>query len=251
MLMLSVMTPLIFASIFGEYKIVHLLLKYGADPNITDNLHRSPLIHAIENHHFSICKILIDYNANVNLPEKNGYTPLHIACKEINTQTKLINLLISHGANCDQLDFMGRTCIDIVIIKDFLTDYNNDEEWSIEDSNNKLLKVFETLEILISSMNHNSKCNLYRLIIKKKMLFDIANNFRNDENISRKILTDFIFSLITKPLSLKNISKQSLNCIIKRYLEKNSNRRWNELEKLYTIIPLELIDYLKYKDYLY
>uniref|UniRef100_A0A0N5C4R1 ANK_REP_REGION domain-containing protein n=1 Tax=Strongyloides papillosus TaxID=174720 RepID=A0A0N5C4R1_STREA len=246
----SLMTPLIFASTFGEYNIVKSLLEYGADPNITDNSHRSPLIHAIENGHFSICKMLIEYNANVNLPEKNGYTPLHIACKDIKTQTKLINLLVSHGANCDQLDFMGRSCIDIIVIKDYLTDYYNEEEWRSEEDKNKLLEVFETIEILLSSMNHTSKCNLYRLIIKKRMLSNMIHNYRYDQDIQTNILIRFILSLITKPSSLKTISKQSLNSIIKRHIEKHSSKRWKQLEKLYTIIPLEIIDYLKYKEYL-
>uniref|UniRef100_A0A0N5A3U6 ANK_REP_REGION domain-containing protein n=1 Tax=Parastrongyloides trichosuri TaxID=131310 RepID=A0A0N5A3U6_PARTI len=240
----NIITPLIFATIFGDANIVESLLEHGADPNLTDNFHRSPLLYAVENNHLNICKILIDYGANVNLPEKNGYTPLHIACKQIKKKRKFINLLIAHGANCDQPDFMGRSCADIIIIKDFLSD---DDEDDLNIYTNVPLReeVFEALDILISTMSHANKRNLYRLIQKKMIISSIS---QTDE--PKIMLTRFVLSIITKPLSLKIISKQSLNTILKNFCEKQYNKRWEYLEKLYSIIPLEMIDYLKYKEYI-
>jgi ankyrin repeat protein len=49
-----------------------------------------------------LVKLLLEYGADVNSKDDDGYTPLSIACKYKNTE--LVKLLIEHGADIDMVD---------------------------------------------------------------------------------------------------------------------------------------------------
>ena len=117
-------TPLLFAAREGHPEMARLLLAHGADVNETAPAGSTPLLVAAVRGHVTLAKFLLDQGAN---PEGNasvaGYTPLHWAAGQVESQTsvdyvvesgewsalagvptregklELINALLAHGAN--------------------------------------------------------------------------------------------------------------------------------------------------------
>lgn len=98
----EILAPIILASSKGYYEIVKILLKYGANVNITDNNNNTALMIAclkvnIKNYIYNrykkhyVCvldkliKLLLEHsNININLKNNDGYTALHIICRDNN-----------------------------------------------------------------------------------------------------------------------------------------------------------------------
>ena len=91
-------TPLWFACCDGQDSFVKILLDIGADPNIADKFGDSCLHAAIHGHCSTetIQKIL-DHDAHVNAVNKDGASPLLLACST--AQTEAVKLLL--GAMAD------------------------------------------------------------------------------------------------------------------------------------------------------
>lgn len=92
-------------------EIVHALLQAGADPNIaTGRCNETPLQLAIGlGHSPPLFRMFLDHsNANVvNLPDRNGATPMHDACFVGNTQ--IISLLLNAGADPRTVNDYGQS----------------------------------------------------------------------------------------------------------------------------------------------
>ena len=54
------------------------------------------LIDCIRKVYFKLIKLLLEKGANINIKDKNGYTPLMWACKY--NHTEIIELLLDKGA---------------------------------------------------------------------------------------------------------------------------------------------------------
>ena len=59
------------------------LLKGGADPNIKKRNSQTPLMRAVMKGFDIIVNLLIQYNVNVDLQNRNGATALYIACEKM------------------------------------------------------------------------------------------------------------------------------------------------------------------------
>lgn len=89
----------IYATIKGNYPIVLLLLKAGANPNIKDPDGWGAIFWASQENHIDILSILIDYGAQINCLDLEGKSPLNIAVGENNLN--VVNCLLTHGADID------------------------------------------------------------------------------------------------------------------------------------------------------
>ena len=79
-------TPLHQSSFKGDDKIVGILLKHKADCNIQNFVFgKTPLHYAVEYGHEEVVKLLIAANANVSIKDKTESTPLDIAKGNIKT----------------------------------------------------------------------------------------------------------------------------------------------------------------------
>jgi len=95
-------TPLSMAAKKGHKDIVELLIEQGA------NVDGDPiLIWAIENNHVDWLNFLIEKNANVNVQDNSGKTPLIIAAQS--GHTEVVQLLIDRDANVNVQDNYGNT----------------------------------------------------------------------------------------------------------------------------------------------
>ena len=98
-------TPLIHAALKGSHAISGLLLKMGADPNITDTGQSSPLMFAAENNACKTIKTLLSYGADVNAKDECGAGALTIAI--LNGNEEAVRILLDGGANVNDTDKAG------------------------------------------------------------------------------------------------------------------------------------------------
>jgi ankyrin repeat protein len=123
------------------------------DINMQDNDGDSPLHIAIFLANYDIIKILLENNANVNLVDKWGQTPIHrlYFCLNNIDLFKILELLINHKCNFNKQDVNGNTILHL------------------------------TLKQLIK-LNIKTNNILKKFILKLKLL--IPNNIKNNENIT-------------------------------------------------------------------
>lgn len=126
------LTPLRAAISQNRANMVKLLLEHGAhgaDANINIKDHRewTPVRDAVYRNRPDIVKLLLDHDADVNIKDNNGLTPLMIAATMppiIATFTKshrleIAKLLLDAGANRFLKNKDGKTAIDIAIKNKF------------------------------------------------------------------------------------------------------------------------------------
>mmetsp|Transcript_25288 Transcript_25288/g.42362 ORF Transcript_25288/g.42362 Transcript_25288/m.42362 type:complete len:86 (+) Transcript_25288:124-381(+) len=67
------------ASKLGKDDDVIELLKNGVDPNLRGAQNRRAIHRAVGNGHHELVQILIEFKADVEAKDNNGYTPMHWA----------------------------------------------------------------------------------------------------------------------------------------------------------------------------
>lgn len=90
-------SPLFLATTKQNQKIVELLLKHKANPNISNNYGLTPLHNAISLANEMIAELLIKNGADVNAKDRNGWTPLHYCA--FKNLVSIAKLLIEKGAD--------------------------------------------------------------------------------------------------------------------------------------------------------
>ncbi len=92
-------TALHLAAFFGRAEVVRLLLARGANPNLwaTGSLYVQPLHSAVAGGHEEAARLLIEGGAEINSPQRHGYTPLMGAAQ--NGLATTVALLLERGAD--------------------------------------------------------------------------------------------------------------------------------------------------------
>jgi uncharacterized protein len=87
------------AAFFGRPAVARLLLDRGADPNpwATGDLYVQPLHSAVAGGHEAVAEMLIHGGADVDAPQRHGYTPLMGAAQ--NGLAATVQLLLARGAD--------------------------------------------------------------------------------------------------------------------------------------------------------
>ncbi len=104
------------AAFEGYADIIVLLLKHGANINITDEYGATPLEMAASSNKKSVVEVLLAKGADPNKAEnqnsiKAGYTPLHAAASD--GLLDIASLLLDHGAKVNPLTSEGATPLDL------------------------------------------------------------------------------------------------------------------------------------------
>ncbi|KAH9044113.1 ankyrin repeat-containing domain protein, partial [Lactarius deliciosus] len=63
----------------GHCDVVKCLLDHGADVNLPDDHHSTPLTLATHRGHIDVVRVLLEHNADVHSQDDSGQTPLHDA----------------------------------------------------------------------------------------------------------------------------------------------------------------------------
>ena len=128
-------TPLIVASQYGEIMCAHLLLRHGADAQAVDENGDSALHWVAYKGHYEFVRLLVngtpappwsdriqerqpllgesrnaDGTFNIDLPDKQGQTPLHLAA--VRGSVRVVLRLCDIGANLSAEDNAGRTPVE-------------------------------------------------------------------------------------------------------------------------------------------
>ena len=92
-------TALGLASYFGQFDIVVVLLKAGADVNLVskNGMQVSPLHAAVAHRNAPITKVLLEHGADANAKQQLGVTPLHSAAHH--GDSEIVKLLLNHQAD--------------------------------------------------------------------------------------------------------------------------------------------------------
>lgn len=126
--------PLLIAAVYyrysyGDATAVNYLIERGANVNIVrESDSQTPLLHAINAETDSmLIRLLISKGANVNHQDNNGYTPLHMAV--VYNNEIVIEILINAGADRSIKNEDGHTAEEMARhrhkdeIADFIRDY--------------------------------------------------------------------------------------------------------------------------------
>lgn len=93
--------------------IAQQLLKHGANPNSQDMFGQTALWYAVHKRNPDMVKLLLKYGADVNIKNQMyGNTSFMIAISDLDDPA-LIKLMLEHGANLTIKNKMGRTAVDI------------------------------------------------------------------------------------------------------------------------------------------
>ncbi len=94
-----------------DYELIHILLSYGANPNVQDTvLESTPLHIAVEYEYTDIIKLLLKYGADPNIQDWEMESCVHKAIWSKNVD--IIKLLASKRINVDLKNKMGHNILD-------------------------------------------------------------------------------------------------------------------------------------------
>ena len=105
------MTPLWCASVAGKYRVVDVLVRYGADVNSMSDTGSTPVRSACFMTHLDIVKLLVNNNADIQKPNFNGGTCLINSVQSV----ELCEFLLRAGAGVNAQDIQCKTALHYAI----------------------------------------------------------------------------------------------------------------------------------------
>lgn len=104
-------TPLWCAAVAGKYRVVDVLVRYGADVNSMSDTGSTPVRSACFMTHLDIVKLLVNNKADIQKPNFNGGTCLINSVQSV----ELCEFLLQHGANVNAQDIQCKTALHYAI----------------------------------------------------------------------------------------------------------------------------------------
>jgi serine/threonine-protein phosphatase 6 regulatory ankyrin repeat subunit B len=149
------LSALMVVSQCGNIQMTKLLLEYGANVNLKNRNGWSALIFASESRQFEIADLLLDYGADVNLQSYDGTSALMVSYLP-----KLSELFLDRGANINLKNNNGASAIFVAVQKGFiklakfLLEYGADvNEHDNEDTSTLMVAIknenIETVKIFL------------------------------------------------------------------------------------------------------
>jgi ankyrin repeat protein len=105
-------SPLMAATLFGDARMVALLLQHGADPNQVGPSGTTALMSAVPD--LDKVRLLLEHGGNVNARSENGRTAFLVAASYPRT-VNLLRLLLDRGADLHAQDRAGATALALAV----------------------------------------------------------------------------------------------------------------------------------------
>lgn len=101
----------------SEYKLANMLLEFGSNPSVKDELGNTVLMYACLNDNVPCVKCLLERNVDPNQLNNLGLTAMDLLCSKDSTPCRLsiLDLLIEHGADVDRQASDGSRLLDRLI----------------------------------------------------------------------------------------------------------------------------------------
>ena len=196
-------TPLIHAIKQRHVKSVQLLVKHGADINLTDDQkHWPPVFYAIRQNSVSLFRTFMSYNPDIHRTVPGNKSPMSIA-GESGTQVTILNDLLDLGFSVDHCDIQGKTPL-MSIVK---TGTIKEVEWFLNQGANPATKDKTGRSAVVYSRT-NQDGNIYRLVQTRynetKRIHKLETQ---EEDAAVKDALDRIKQQITETNRIKNPKK--------------------------------------------
>jgi translation initiation factor 4G len=170
-------TPLFQAVELNQYNAIKILLEKNADPNIPSNDGRIPLHNAIMKKDINLISLLLNCKSNPNAKTKlYGQTPLHLAMKN-SINLSIIELFLKFGGDLTIKDKYDKTPIDYIQLqetKDYILNTIKEKEEAKESI--KSNKTYKTPEKIIIKNNDANADNF------NAFLNSNTNNYADESN---------------------------------------------------------------------
>ena len=135
---------------FAHYKLIPLLLKYGAKVNLQEFNGAAPLHFGCWNGSVEVCTALLDAGADINLKDQYGRTPLYYSVQH--KHPEIVKLLLSRHA-----DPSIQTCNGIT-----------PETQANQDGNIELIEIFQKYSKEQEKLERERRAQEAEIAIKKK-----------------------------------------------------------------------------------
>lgn len=103
------------ACIKGDIEVIKKILENNFDIDLTDKQGITGLNFAVAYNQFNVVRFLIEKGANLNIKDKNGWSPIITASQLLKDKTEIVKYLIQNGANINQVDKDGFSALHIAI----------------------------------------------------------------------------------------------------------------------------------------
>ncbi|XP_034947304.1 alpha-latroinsectotoxin-Lt1a-like [Chelonus insularis] len=94
-------------------KVIHALLKKGANINFQDSQGHTPLHYAVISDNIEFAQTLLEFNADVTIQDKLGKNVLHLACQYSNNQCT--SVLLNFNIDINAVDIEKRTALHMAV----------------------------------------------------------------------------------------------------------------------------------------
>ena len=202
----------------NRFDIVVRLIEKGADPNLFNNMHITPLTIAIGHKNKEIIEFLIENGACANLPDKKGNTSLHLACSMLDTS--IITCLLDN-TECDLKlkNSNDETCLDLMFL-------NLLKENQLQFDLDILLRLIQMGAVFSMPWNYTLNSTNYLCFLKlmaflcKHMSGRVHNVFLNDKPFFTHLILNGYWKnsilIAIKYAILAVQDQQKIDCLIKK-----------------------------------
>ena len=158
-------TALMLASQAGFENIVRILLRHGADVNLSSDYYRvSPLISAVRNDYLRVAELLLRNGAEINHDDNWGRKAIHYAV--MNNYIATTDMLIYYNADIDHKDAYGLTPLMYAVFykNDTITEMlisNQANIFEIADDKNSILHLAAQSGNMFFTEKYHSYFNPY------------------------------------------------------------------------------------------